>query len=41
MFILAGRDENSNEELVRQSAPDELVFHTAAAGSPFVNVKVR
>lgn len=38
-IILAGKDENSNEELVKQISPDELVFHTAAAGSPFVNIK--
>ncbi len=38
-IILAGKDENSNEELVKQIAPDEFVFHTAAAGSPFVNIK--
>ncbi len=39
ILILGGKDENSNEELVKQSAPDELVFHTVAAGSPFVNIK--
>lgn len=38
-IILAGKDENSNEELVKQISPDEYVFHTAAAGSPFVNIK--
>ena len=37
--VLAGKDENSNEELVKQITPDEFVFHTAAAGSPFANVK--
>lgn len=39
VLILAGKDENSNEELVKQAAPNEFVFHTAAAGSPFVNIK--
>ena len=38
-LILGGKDESSNEELVKQSQPDEYVFHTAAAGSPFVNIK--
>ena|SRR5271157_446335 len=37
--VLAGRDEDSNEELVKQASPDEYVFHTAASGSPFVNIK--
>ena len=40
-LILAGKDENSNEELIKQVSPDEWVFHTAAAGSPFANVKGR
>lgn len=39
LVVLAGKDENSNEELIKQVSPDELVFHTAAAGSPFANVK--
>jgi len=39
IVVLAGKDENSNEELVKQISPDEYVFHTAAAGSPFVNIK--
>lgn len=39
IIVLAGKDENSNEELVKQISPDEYVFHTAAAGSPFVNLK--
>ncbi len=40
-LILAGKDENSNEELVKQVSQEEYVFHTAAAGSPFVNIKGR
>lgn len=39
ILVLAGKDENSNEELVKQVSPEEFVFHTAAAGSPFANVK--
>ena len=38
-LVLAGKDEKSNEELVKQSGKDEYVFHTATAGSPFVNIK--
>lgn len=37
--ILAGKDEKSNEELVKQAGENELVFHTEAPGSPFVNIK--
>ena len=37
--ILAGRDAKNNEELIAQVKPDEEVFHTAAVGSPFVNIK--
>jgi bis(5'-nucleosidyl)-tetraphosphatase len=39
ILILGGKDENSNEELVKQVDLNEYVFHTAAAGSPFVNIK--
>ena len=38
-IILAGKDENSNEELVKQIEKDEEVFHTEKPGSPFVNIK--
>jgi ADP-ribose pyrophosphatase YjhB (NUDIX family) len=38
-LILGGKDEDSNEDLVKQVEPNEYVFHTAAAGSPFVNIK--
>jgi predicted ribosome quality control (RQC) complex YloA/Tae2 family protein len=37
--ILAGKDEKSNEELVKQAGENEEVFHTEAPGSPFVNIK--
>lgn len=37
--ILAGKDSESNEALISQAGPDEEVFHTAAPGSPFVNIK--
>lgn len=39
VLLLAGKDENSNEDLVKQAKPEEYVLHTVAAGSPFVNVK--
>jgi predicted ribosome quality control (RQC) complex YloA/Tae2 family protein len=38
-LILAGKSAENNEELVAQIKPDEEVFHTAAPGSPFVNIK--
>lgn len=37
--IITGRSAENNEELVAQVAPEELVFHTVAPGSPFVNLK--
>jgi predicted ribosome quality control (RQC) complex YloA/Tae2 family protein len=38
-LILAGKSAENNEELATQIKPDEEVFHTAASGSPFVNIK--
>jgi len=38
-IFLAGKDAQSNEELIKQVGDDEEVFHTAAPGSPFVNIK--
>jgi predicted ribosome quality control (RQC) complex YloA/Tae2 family protein len=38
-FVLAGRNDESNESLVEQAGKDEEVFHTKEAGSPFVNIK--
>jgi len=37
--VLAGRNAENNEALVSQVKPSEDVFHTAAPGSPFVNIK--
>ena len=37
--ILAGKSAESNEALVKQVGDNEFVFHTAAPGSPFVNIK--
>ncbi|MAG39789.1 hypothetical protein CMI41_02375 [Candidatus Pacearchaeota archaeon] len=36
--ILAGKDANSNDGLVAQSKPKDVLLHTLAPGSPFVNV---
>jgi len=38
-ILLAGRNAENNEELVKQSKPNEEVFHTKTPGSPFVNIK--
>lgn len=38
-LILAGRDAVTNEELIAQIEPSEIVLHTREPGSPFVNVK--
>jgi len=38
-LVLAGKDAKNNEELVKQIEKDEIVLHTAAPGSPFVNIK--
>lgn len=38
-MVIAGKDEESNESLVRQVKHNELVFHTKLPGSPFANLK--
>lgn len=38
-LVLAGRNAESNEDLVNQVKPSEEVFHTRSPGSPFVNIK--
>ncbi len=38
-LLLAGKNADSNEELIKQVEPDEEVFHTELPGSPFVNIK--
>ena len=38
-LVLAGKDAESNELLVKQAGKDEIVLHTKAPGSPFVNIK--
>ena len=37
--VLGGKSAESNEELVKQIEPAEIVLHTANPGSPFVNIK--
>ena len=37
--VLAGKDAQSNEELIKQIGEEEDVFHSAKPGSPFVNIK--
>ena len=38
-LFLAGRNDETNEELISQVKSTEYVFHTENAGSPFVNIK--
>lgn len=38
-LILAGKNAKNNEELISQVGNDEIVLHTVASGSPFVNIK--
>lgn len=38
-LFLAGRTDATNEILMSQIRPKELIFHTEMAGSPFVNIK--
>ena len=38
-LVLAGKNAENNEELIKQAEPEELVFHTEKPGSPFVNIK--
>lgn len=35
-LLLAGKNAQNNEELIKQVKPDEIVLHTAKPGSPFV-----
>jgi len=38
-LVLAGKNAEQNEQLVRQAGSDEFMLHTKAAGSPFCNIK--
>jgi len=39
-LMLAGKNAETNEKLIEQVGKEELVFHTAKPGSPFVNIKL-
>ena len=36
--VFAGRDSANNDELVFAAGPNDVLIHTVAPGSPFVNV---
>ena len=38
-IALAGKSAETNEKLIEQTGKDEIVLHTKAPGSPFVNIK--
>jgi len=40
-LVLAGKSAENNEKLVEQVEPGEIVLHTKAPGSPFVNIKTK
>ncbi len=40
-LMLAGKNAETNEKLVKQVGKNELVLHTALPGSPFVNIKLK
>ena len=37
--VLGGKNQENNEELIKQIDENEIVLHTAKPGSPFVNIK--
>jgi len=37
--VLAGKNAEQNEAVIEQARADEIVLHTAEAGSPFCNIK--
>jgi predicted ribosome quality control (RQC) complex YloA/Tae2 family protein len=38
-LVWAGKNAENNEDLIKQVEDDEIVLHTSAPGSPFVNIK--
>lgn len=40
-LVLAGKDAETNEQIIKQSGKEEIVLHTKQAGSPFVNIKLK
>ena len=39
--VIAGKNAQNNEDLIKQIQPNEIVLHTANPGSPFVNIKAK
>jgi predicted ribosome quality control (RQC) complex YloA/Tae2 family protein len=39
VIVLGGKSAENNEGLIKQVESDEIVLHTKAPGSPFVNIK--
>jgi predicted ribosome quality control (RQC) complex YloA/Tae2 family protein len=35
--ILAGKNASSNDKLIQEATPKDIILHTSAPGSPFVN----
>lgn len=40
-LVLGGKSAESNEDLIAQVLPTEVVLHTSRPGSPFCNIKDR
>lgn len=38
-LMLGGKNAEQNEQVVEQAGKNEIVLHTKAAGSPFINIK--
>jgi len=38
-LVLAGKNAEQNEQIIAQAGKDEIILHTKAPGSPFVNIK--
>lgn len=38
-LVLGGKNSEQNELLVKQAKDNEIILHTKASGSPFVNIK--
>ncbi len=38
-LVIAGKNAEQNEQIVKQAKQEERVLHTKAAGSPFCNIK--
>jgi predicted ribosome quality control (RQC) complex YloA/Tae2 family protein len=38
-IVLLGKSAETNEELIKQTAKNEILLHTAKPGSPFTNIK--